>query len=87
MVEKKEMCSSACVEPGVGIVLINIEELYDFNGHPFKVERDQELFELRQSIEREGITVRSLCSDGSGRDNPKSFSGKPYEADEPAGTT
>ena len=175
MVEKKEMCSSACVEPGVGIVLINIEELYDFNGHPFKVERDQELFELRQSIEREGIivslivrnhpngkgyeilaghrrkeaakwagmtevpavirnldddksvlvmvdsnlqrekilpsekafaykmrldafcggivfsdrrrTVRSLCSDGSGTDNPKSFSGKPYEADEPAGTT
>jgi len=51
MEEKKVMCSSTCAEPGVGIVLIGIEELYDFTGHPFKVERDQELFELRQSIE------------------------------------
>ena len=57
MAEKKVMCSSACTEPGVGIVLIKIEELHDFTGHPFKVERNQELFELRQSIEREGIIV------------------------------
>lgn len=60
MEEKKVMCSSACVEPGVGIVLIKIEELHDFTGHPFKVERNQELFELRQSIEREGNGIFCL---------------------------
>lgn len=71
MVEKKVMCSSACAEPGVAIVLIKIEELHDFTGHPFKVERDQELFELRQSIEREGILVPLIV-----RNHPN---GKGYE--------
>ena len=71
MAEKKVMCSSACTEPGVGIVLIKIEELHDFTGHPFKVERNQELFELRQSIEREGIIVPLIV-----RNHPN---GKGYE--------
>ena len=71
MAEKKVMCSSACAALGVEIVLIKIEELHDFTGHPFKVERDQELFELRQSIEREGILVPLIV-----RNHPN---GKGYE--------
>ena len=71
MEEKKVMCSSVCVEQGVGIVLINIEELHDFTGHPFRVERNQELFELMQSIEREGILVPLIV-----RNHPN---GKGYE--------
>lgn len=71
MAEKKVMCSSACAALGVEIVLIIIEELHDFTGHPFKVERDQELFELRQSIEREGILVPLIV-----RNHPN---GKGYE--------
>ncbi len=71
MTEKKVMCSSACADPGVGIVLIKIEELYDFTGHPFKVELNQELFELRQSIEREGVLVPLIV-----RNHPK---GNGYE--------
>ena len=44
MARKKEMCSSENHEPGVGIVLMKLEELHSFEGHPFKVEKNQELF-------------------------------------------
>ena len=44
MAKKKEMCSLENHEPGAGIVLMKLEELHSFEGHPFKVERNQELF-------------------------------------------
>ena len=55
MARKKEMCSLKSNEPGAGIVLMSLDELHSFEGHPFKVERNQELFELRNSIEKEGV--------------------------------
>ena len=60
MARKKEMCSLKCNEPGAGIVLMKLDELHSFEGHPFKVERNQELFELRDSIEKEGVLVPLL---------------------------
>ena len=60
MARKKEMCSSENHEPGAGIVLMKLEELHSFEGHPFKVERNQELFELRCSIVKEGVLVPLL---------------------------
>lgn len=65
MAKRKEMCLSKCNELGTGIVLVKVSELHDFKGHPFKVEENQELFELRQSIEKEGILVPLLI-----RNNP-----------------
>ena len=60
MARKKEICSSENHEPGAGSVLMKLEELHSFEGHPFKVERNQELFELRCSIEKEGVLVPLL---------------------------
>ena len=60
MARKKEMCSLKSNEPGAGIVLMKWDELHSFEGHPFKVERNQELFELRNSIEKEGVIVPLL---------------------------
>ena len=60
MARKKELCSSENHEPGAGIVLMKLEELHSFEGHPFRVERNQELFELRCSIEKEGVLVPLL---------------------------
>ena len=60
MAHKKEMCSLKNYEPDAGIVLMKLEELHSFEGHPFKVERNQELFELRGSIEKEGLLVPLL---------------------------
>lgn len=54
------MCSSENHESGAGIVLMKLEELHSFEGHPFKVERNQKLFELRCSIEKEGVLVPIL---------------------------
>lgn len=71
MTKKKVMCSSVNVDSGAGIGMVKIEELHDFKGHPFKVERNQELFELRRSIEQEGILVPLLI-----RKNPN---GEGYE--------
>lgn len=53
MVKTREMYSLANNEPGVNVEQVKINELYSFEGHPFKVKRDQELFELRRSIETE----------------------------------
>lgn len=71
MARKKEMCPSSDVMPGAGVRMIKIEDLHDFKGHPFRVERNQELFELRRSIEQEGILVPLLV-----RENPQ---GEGYE--------
>ena len=60
MAKKKEMCSLENHESGAGIVLMKLEELHSFEGHPFKVERNQALFELRCSIEKEGVLVPLL---------------------------
>ena len=43
------------------IRMIPLSELHDFNGHPFKVENDMSLFELMQSIEKEGVIVPALA--------------------------
>ena len=71
MARKKEMCSLKSNEPGAGIVLMSLDELHSFEGHPFKVESNQELFELRNSIEKEGVLVPLLV-----RKNPH---GNDYE--------
>lgn len=60
MVKKKAMCSLQTGVPGADIGMIKIRELHDFKEHPFKVERNQELFELRRSIQQEGILVSLL---------------------------
>ena len=39
---------------------IPLDLIDSFEGHPFKVERNQELFELRCSIEKEGVLVPLL---------------------------
>ena len=49
------MCSSGVNESDVVSVEVEIANLIAFEGHPFKVERDLELYNLRESIEREGI--------------------------------
>ena len=54
------MCSLKSNEPGAGIVLMKLDEFHSFVGHPFKVERNQDLFELRCSIEKEGVLVPLL---------------------------
>ena len=45
MARRKEMCSLKSNEPGAGIVLMKLDKSrFDrFEGHPFKVERNQEL--------------------------------------------
>lgn len=57
MARKKEMCSLKCNEPGAGIVLMKLDELHSFAGHPFKVERNQELFELRKHWKRRSVST------------------------------
>ena len=60
MVKNREMYSLANNESDVNVEQVKINELYSFEGHPFKVKRDQELFELRRSIETEGVLVPLL---------------------------
>lgn len=65
MKKKEELysCSqqdhSAVVE--TDIKMVPIADLHDFEGHPFKVENDMALFELMQSIEKEGVIVPALA--------------------------
>lgn len=60
MVKNREMYSLANNESDVNVEQVKINELCSFEGHPFKVKRDQELFELRRSIETEGVLVPLL---------------------------
>ena len=41
MVKNREMYSLVNNEPGVNVEQVKINELYSFEGHPFKVKRDQ----------------------------------------------
>lgn len=53
------------------IQCLQLNQLVDFKNHPFKVETDTELFELMQSIEKEGVLIPLLA-----RPNPR---GEGYE--------
>ena len=53
------------------IQYLSLNQLADFKNHPFKVEMNTELFELMQSIEKEGVLVPLLA-----RPNP---TGQEYE--------
>lgn len=80
MARKKQDCSSTVHDKDVQskknnfegkIQYLSIDELEDFKNHPFKVELNMELFELMQSIEKEGVLVPLFA-----RPNP---SGSGYE--------
>lgn len=60
MKKTNEMCSLQCNNQGVDVIQVKLADLHAFKNHPFKVEKDQALFELRQSIESEGILVPLL---------------------------
>lgn len=70
MAEKKQSKSSIVQNKGVGskkntfedkIQYLPLDQLVDFKNHPFKVEMNTELFELMQSIEKEGVLVPLLA--------------------------
>ena len=67
MKHTSDMCSCGIYDHDTGKRKVRISELHDFEGHPFKVEHDMELFELMRSIEEKGILVPLLV-----RPNPKS---------------
>lgn len=69
MKQASERCTSGIYDHDVQAGNVKISELHDFKGHPFKVERDMELFELTRSIEDKGVLVPLLVranSYGSG---------------------
>ena len=70
MAEKKQNKSLIVQNKGVGsekntyegkIQYLPLDQLVDFKNHPFKVEMNMELFELMQSIEKEGVLVPLLA--------------------------
>lgn len=70
MAEKKQNKSLIVQSKGVGsekntfegkIQYLPLDQLVDFKNHPFKVEMNTELFELMQSIEKEGVLVPLLA--------------------------
>lgn len=80
MAEKKQNDSLIVQNKGVEskkntfdgkIQYLSLSQLVDFKNHPFKVEMNTELFELMQSIEKEGVLVPLLA-----RPNP---AGEGYE--------
>ena len=80
MAGKKQNDSLIVQDKGVGgkqntvegkIQYLSLNQLVDFKNHPFKVEMNTELFELMQSIEKEGVLVPLLA-----RPNP---AGQGYE--------
>ncbi len=60
MKQTSEKCTFGIYDHDVQTGNVKISELHDFNGHPFKVERDMELFELTRSIEDKGVLVPLL---------------------------
>ncbi|SEV84666.1 ParB/RepB/Spo0J family partition protein [[Clostridium] fimetarium] len=75
MEEENSMCSNWQGDQGIEsdkdnkhekIAVIPLNQLKNFKNHPFKVELNTELFELMQSIEKEGMIVPILA-----RPNPK----------------
>ncbi len=70
MAEKKQNKSSIVQNKGVEsekntfegkIQYLPLDQLVDFKNHPFKVKMNTELFELMQSIEKEGVLVPLLA--------------------------
>ena len=65
MKKKEELYSCSQQDQSVmaetDIKMVPIADLHDFEGHPFKVENDMALFELMQSIEKEGVIVPALA--------------------------
>ena len=70
MAEKRQGYSSTVQNRGDGskkntfdgkIQYLPLDQLVDFKNHPFKVEMNTELFELMQSIEKEGVLVPLLA--------------------------
>lgn len=53
--KKKSICG--IFDHNVQTQNVKISELHDFQGHPFKVEHDMQLFELSKSIEDKGVLV------------------------------
>lgn len=70
MKKKEELCSFSQQEHSTvvetDIKMVPIAQLQDFEGHPFKVENDMALFELMQSIEKEGVIVPALARPKAG---------------------
>lgn len=70
MKKKEELCSFSQQEQSTvvetDIKMVPIAELQDLEGHPFKVENDMALFELMQSIEKEGVIVPTLARPKAG---------------------
>lgn len=58
MKKTSDMCSCGIYDHDAGTRKVRISELHDFEGHPFKVEHDMELFELMRSIEEKGNLQR-----------------------------
>ena len=54
MKHTSDMCSCGIYDHDTGTRKVRISELHDFEGYPFKVEHDMELFELMRSIEEKG---------------------------------
>lgn len=54
---KDKMSSSQDHKPGMESMIVDITMLHPFQNHPFKVEKNLELFELMRSIQKEGILV------------------------------
>ena len=65
MKKKEELYSCSQQDHSVmaetDIKMVPIADLHDFEGHPFKIENDMALFELMQSIEKEGVIVPALA--------------------------
>ena len=76
MAKKKEMCSSENHEPGAGIVLMKLEELHSFEGHPFKVEM---LRKANPDMEETAIPVELVTCSGSGLDQHISPAAAKYQ--------
>ncbi len=57
MEKTKAMCSFGKDDYGLQTGNVKISDLHDFQGHPFKVEQDIQLFELMRSIEDKGVLV------------------------------
>lgn len=60
MKKEAKLCSLHGNEGAVDNRTVKISELHDFEGHPFKVEKDLELFALTKSIEDNGVLVPLL---------------------------
>ena len=69
MERRKEMCSLKSNEPGAGIVLMKLDEIHRFEGHPFKVERNQEL--IRSDAEELLASAREDMSGYPWSDSPE----------------